>query len=70
MEFLAGPRLRAAPESTLEQLIRERAGEADLVVRMAVDLGGIRLRVKEVSSERAEVVGLTILYCTPSERRE
>ena len=74
IEFPLSPRTRVAelvefygidvdadPESTLEELIRERAGEGALAVDTAVDLGGVRLRVAEVSPEGVEVVGLRVV---------
>ncbi|HUG01405.1 MAG TPA: potassium/proton antiporter [Longimicrobiales bacterium] len=51
----------AAGESTLEQLIRQRVGDADIVIGTTVDLGSVRLRVREMSAEGMEVVGLQLL---------
>ncbi|HUP53568.1 MAG TPA: TrkA C-terminal domain-containing protein, partial [Longimicrobiales bacterium] len=56
-----GIEVDASPDATLEDLIRARTGGADLVVGTTVDLGSVRLRVREVSSEGVEVVGLQVL---------
>jgi cell volume regulation protein A len=74
IEFPLSPRTRVAdlvdfygisvdaePECTLEQLIRDRAGETGLIVGTMVDLGSVRLRIRELSGENVEVVGLQLL---------
>lgn len=56
-----GIEVDAPPESTLEELLRARLGSAELTVGSAVDLGDIRLRVREVSADGVELVGLQVL---------
>jgi potassium/hydrogen antiporter len=55
-----GIEVDAAPGCTLEQLIRDRAGESELLVGTTVDLGSVRLRVRELSAEGVELVGLQL----------
>ncbi|HUG39472.1 MAG TPA: potassium/proton antiporter [Longimicrobiales bacterium] len=51
----------AAPESTLGELLQARLGSDALTVGSTVDLGSVRLRVREVSTDGVEVVGLQVL---------
>lgn len=56
-----GIEVDAAPECTLGELVEERTQGEAVTVGTTVDLGRIRLRVREVTPEGVEVVGLEVL---------
>lgn len=56
-----GIRVDAPAESTLEDLLRSRLASRDVGVGAIVDLGSVRLRVRETSADGIEVIGLQIL---------
>ena len=56
-----GIEIDAAPECTLADLVRDRIGDRALTVGTWVDVGSVRLRVREVSAEGVEVIGLQLL---------
>jgi len=51
----------APPECTLEELLRSRLSPDEIAVDSAVDLGNVRLRIRQMSGEGVDVVGLQVL---------
>lgn len=56
-----GIQIDAPAESTLEMLLRTRLKSQGVTVGGAIDLGNIRLRVREMSGGEIELVGLQVL---------
>ncbi|HET9947791.1 MAG TPA: potassium/proton antiporter [Longimicrobiales bacterium] len=55
-----GIEVQAAPDCTLEHLLRERLGPDGMWIGASIDLGNVRLIVRQGTPERIEVVGLQL----------